>query len=208
MPTRIIFLRHGETEKNRLGIMQGDSDDPLTELGREQSRRAAIAMAPYHPVKVYTSYAVRARQTAEIVAEELAIPLEVSSLLREQGLGRWEGKTWEDIKKEVPEVVKKRDAEGWWFCPPGGEPRLRVRHRMLNFCLQMEERHANNTVVAVSHAAALYFFFLAVLGLDPIGSQPIRTDNGAFSVIESNNGKLRYLSLNERAHLEDLVLTD
>jgi len=205
MPTRIIFLRHGETRKNRLGIMQGDSEERLTELGREQSRRAAQAMAPYHPVKVYTSPAVRAKETAEIVAEKLGIPLEVTSLLREQSLGKWEGKSWEDIEKEDPDIAKKRDAEGWWFCPPGGEPRLRVRHRMFNFCRQMEEKHPNLTVIAVSHAAALYFFFLAVLGLNPIGRQPIRTDNGAFSVIEVNEGKLRYISLNERAHLEDLA---
>ncbi len=204
MATRIIFLRHGETQMNRQGLMQGDSPCPLSELGKEQARRSALAIACYHPVKIYTSPAVRAKETAQIVSGTLGIPAEVSSLLREQSLGRWEGRSWEDIKKEDPETANKRDRDGWWFCPPGGEPRLRVRHRMLNFCRQMEEKHPDNTVVAVSHAGALYFFLLVLFGLEPIGTQPIRTDNGAFSVIEAADGNLRYLSINERAHLEDL----
>ncbi len=205
MPTRIAFLRHGETEKNKLGLMQGDSPEPLTEIGREQARLAGRAMDSYQPIKLYTSPAVRSQETAQIIADLLGIPFEVSSLLREQSLGRWEGKSWKMIEKEDPETARRRDTEGWWFCPPGGEPRLRVRHRMLNFCKQMEERHQNQTVIAVSHACALYFLLLVVLGLEPIGRQPIRTDNGAFSVIEASEGKLTCLSLNERAHLEDLM---
>lgn len=205
MATRIIFLRPGETEMNRHKVMQGEADAPLTELGREQSRLAAMAISAYHPVKVYTSPALHAREAAEIVARELSIPLEVTSLLREQGFGKWEGKTCNEIEKDDPETARKRDTEGWWFCPPGGEPRLRVRHRMLNFCKQMEEKHPNNTVVAVTHAHALYFLLLVVLGLEPIGKPPVRTDCGAFSVIEASDGILRYLSLNERAHLEDLA---
>jgi len=127
-----------------------------------------------------------------------------SSLLREQGLGEWEGKSWKEVAAADPEIEQRRDTEGWWFCPPGGEPRLRVRHRMLNFCSQMEAKHANETLVAVTHAGALCFFLLAVLELDAVGRRPLRTDNGGFSVIQVKQEKLTCISLNESAHLQDL----
>ena len=204
MATLIIFLRHGATELNERGLMQGDSPVPLSELGREQIRRAARALSPYHPVKVYHSPAVRAHESAQLVASELNVPTDESSLLREQGLGEWEGKRWKEVAAADPDIEQRRDNEGWWFCPPGGEPRLRVRHRMLNYCSRMEAEHPNETVVAVTHAGALYFFLLVVLGLEPLGRQPIRTDNGGFSVIQVEEGKLTCISLNESAHLRDL----
>jgi len=203
MATRIIYLRHGATEMNERGVMQGDSAVPLSELGREQIRRAALAIAPYYPSRIYHSPAARARESAELVGTELGIQMEVSSLLREQGLGEWEGRSWKGVAAADPEIERRRDNDGWWFCPPGGEPRLRVRHRMLNFCSQVEAKHPNETVVAVTHAGALYFFLLAVLGLEPIGRQPTRTDNGGFSVIEVKEGKLTCISLNESAHLQE-----
>jgi len=204
MPTRIIYLRHGATEMNERGLMQGTAPVPLSELGREQVRRAALAVAGYYPISVYHSPAIRARESAEIVAAELNLPLEESSLLREQGLGEWEGKSWKEVAAAHPKLKHRRDTEGWWFCPPGGEPRLRVRHRMLNFCSQMETKHLNQTVVAVTHAGALYFFLLVVLGLEPVARRPIRTSNAGFSVIQVSDGKLTCISLNESAHLQEL----
>ena len=111
---------------------------------------------------------------------------------------------WKDIAAADPQIAQRRDSEGWWFCPPGGEPRLRVRHRMLAFVGEMAERHEDAAVVAVTHAGALYFLVHALIDKVPIGRTHIRTSNCGFSVVEADGERTRLVSLNEIAHLQGL----
>jgi len=204
MSTRIIFVRHGVTELNDRGVIQGAAKTPLTELGRRQAVAAARALEVFSPTALYSSPYVRAMQTAEIIGERLGLAVVESTRLREQGLSGWEGRVWQDIAAADPPIAKRRDSEGWWFCPPGGEPRLRVRHRMLAFVGEMTERHNDETVIAVTHAGALYFLVHALLDKIPIGRTHIRTSNCGFSVVEADSERTRLVSLNEIAHLQKL----
>jgi len=204
MSTRIIFVRHGVTELNDLGVIQGVADTPLTDLGRRQAAAVGATLKVFKSVALYSSPYVRAVQTAEIIGEHLGLPVVKSTRLREQGLSDWEGRTWKDIAAADPEIAQRRNNEGWWFCPPGGEPRLRVRHRMLAFVSEMEEQHKDATVVAVTHAGALYFLVHALIDKVPIGRTHIRTFNCGFSVVEADDERMRLTSLNEIAHLQGL----
>ena len=204
MSTRIIFVRHGVTELNDRGVIQGAAKTPLTDFGRRQAMAAAKALEAFNPIALYSSPYVRAMQTAEIIGEHLKLPVIESTRLREQGLSGWEGQVWKDIAAADPQIALRRDSEGWWFCPPGGEPRLRVRHRMLAFIGEMVERHTEETVVAVTHAGALYFLVHALIDKVPIGRTHIRTVNCGFSVVEADSERTRLVSLNEIAHLQGL----
>ena len=204
MSTRIIFVRHGVTELNDRGVIQGAAKTPLTDFGRRQATAAAKALGIFNPIALYSSPYVRAMQTAEIIGEHLKLPVIESTRLREQGLSGWEGQVWKDIAAADPQIALRRDSEGWWFCPPGGEPRLRVRHRMLAFIGEMVERHTEETVVAVTHAGALYFLVHALIDKVPIGRTHIRTVNCGFSVVEADSERTRLVSLNEIAHLQGL----
>jgi len=204
MSTRIIFVRHGVTELNDLGVIQGVAETPLTDFGRSQAAAAAKALKVFNPMALYSSPYVRAMQTAEIIGQQLELSVIETTRLREQGLSRWEGQVWKDIAAADPQIAQRRNSEGWWFCPPGGEPRLRVRHRMLAFISEMAERHKDATVVAVTHAGALYFLVHALIDKVPIGRTHIRTFNCGFSVVEADGERVSLVSLNEMAHLQGL----
>ena len=109
----IYIIRHGQTEKNRVKVLQGRSDVPLNDAGRQQAMEARdrFAARGIHFDKVYTSPLLRAVQTAEIIAE--GIPQAVDKRLIDMDYGPYEGisswKTWEFLQRTdmIPEYRKK-----------------------------------------------------------------------------------------------------
>ncbi|MCO7220633.1 histidine phosphatase family protein [Klenkia sp. PcliD-1-E] len=102
---RVLVWRHGRTEWNASGRFQGQLDPPLDDTGRAQARRAAEALAAELPAEalVVTSDLVRARDTAQALADSLGTRLRIEPRLREHGLGSWEGRTREDVARDLPE---------------------------------------------------------------------------------------------------------
>jgi len=114
------FLRHGQTDWNVEGRFQGHTDMPLNELGLAQARDAAKALAPCRIDMVVASPLIRARKTAEIVAEHLDKPLLVDAGLKERHFGRFEGLVVNEVKREFGLQPHERlvrhlpaDAEQW-----------------------------------------------------------------------------------------------
>src|SRR5688572_19392365 len=90
-PRRLLLLRHGQSTWNADGRWQGQADPPLSPLGEEQARDAARRLAPGQFSRVLASDLRRARQTAEILADALRLPVEVDPDLREIDVGDWQG---------------------------------------------------------------------------------------------------------------------
>jgi uncharacterized phosphatase len=100
------FIRHGQTEWNRQLRLQGSSDIPLNDTGREQAREAVIALAGTHWTAVVSSPLSRARETAQIIADGLGITLGPSyDELVERHYGDGEGATAEDIEARWPDHI-------------------------------------------------------------------------------------------------------
>jgi len=93
---RFWYMRHGETDWNRDGLIQGSTDVPLNETGWAQARTACAVLADRGITKVWCSPLQRARNTAEVVAAALGVPLEVSAELREAAFGVEEGQVMGD----------------------------------------------------------------------------------------------------------------
>lgn len=202
--TRVIFVRHGQTPENNLKVIQGSIPAELTALGRTQALAAANALKNYAPVALYSSHYVRAQQTAAIIGKELALEVRENTRLREQGFGEWEGKVWAEIAAADPTITERRRTEGWWFCPPGGEPRLRVRHRMLAFIDEMRHAHPDSTVAAVTHGGALYFMAHALIDRVPGGQAVLEFRNGGLTIVEASEERVMLVALNEIQHLQRL----
>jgi broad specificity phosphatase PhoE len=158
---RLLVLRHAQSVWNAAGLFQGWSDAPLSELGRAQARRAgrALSAAGVRPGLVACSGLSRARQTAELIAEETAYrgDLLVDDGLREQDLGEWNGLTRAEIEGSWPGALAERD-EGRLLDVPGGESGQGFAERSLaaltrvaatSLASQAEES------VAVSHGGVL-----------------------------------------------------
>jgi len=174
VPT-IYYIRHGETEWNALGRLQGTQDIPLNDLGRKQAAKAGIILADLFArdgrsetsLEFVASPLVRARSTMELVRGSLRLPSDqyaVDDRLREIGYGHWEGSTLAQMQALDPELFAKRQTEKWTVAPPGGESYVAVQARVTDWYHQLAE-----DTVAVAHGGTARALMVA-LGIETPGS--------------------------------------
>jgi broad specificity phosphatase PhoE len=167
----IYYIRHGETEWNALGRLQGVQDIPLNELGRRQSVHAGHILADLFgrdgasvsSLPFVASPLGRARQTMDLVRGVLKLPLSgyaIDDRLREIGYGEWEGSTLAEMKAKDPDLFARRQAEKWTVAPPGGETYVSVQARMTDWY-----RSLTADTVAVAHGGTARALMVA-LGLE------------------------------------------
>ncbi|MFL5193868.1 MAG: histidine phosphatase family protein [Microvirga sp.] len=123
----IYFIRHGETDWNLEGRLQGQKDIPLNDVGRVQAEEAARkleALVPHFEDLAYVaSPMTRTRETMEILRTTLGLHPEVYRLddrLVELTFGTWEGMTWKEVRKAEPALAALREQDKWHYAPPGG----------------------------------------------------------------------------------------
>ncbi|SFV12080.1 probable phosphoglycerate mutase [Methylobacterium sp. 174MFSha1.1] len=123
----LYFVRHGETDWNAEGRLQGQRDTPLNAKGHAQAAEAgerlrallgdAIGTLPF-----IASPMERTRHTMEGLRAALGLDpagYTVDPRLREIGFGAWEGLTWKEVRRSDPARSQARDRDRWGFCPPG-----------------------------------------------------------------------------------------
>jgi broad specificity phosphatase PhoE len=170
MPT-IYHLRHGETEWNAEGKLQGGQDIPLNDLGRAQAANAGGILAGLfardgrseQSLAFVASPLGRARSTMELVRGALKLPIAGYALddrLREIGYGDWEGSTLAQMQASDPAVFAARQAEKWTVPPPGGESYASVQARMRDWYDQLKA-----DTVAVAHGGTARALMVA-LGIE------------------------------------------
>lgn len=156
MAERLFLIRHGQTELNWAGRLQGSTDSPLTERGIEQAKAVGAklkVLVGSLPVALWTSPLGRAQQTADIIAEHVTLSTrETDHRLAEIGLGAWEGMTMEDIEFTHPGRLDGAGRFGWAYRAPGGESREGFFARLADVLKQIET--ASTPIIAVSHGWA------------------------------------------------------
>jgi hypothetical protein len=129
---RILFLfRHGETDWNREGRLQGDNDTPLNTTGLAQAQALGESLRPHRLDAVVSSDLARARTTAQIVADASHVPLFIEAGLRETDVGAAEGLLWADAKTRFGEGLTERWYSDGDVAFPGGETGVATRMRGL-----------------------------------------------------------------------------
>lgn len=106
MTRRVVLWRHGRTQWNVQGRVQGQTDTELDEVGREQARAAAARLARLEPARIISSDLQRARRTAEELSSLVGVPVETDKRLRELNFGEREGLTWEESWERLPEGMR------------------------------------------------------------------------------------------------------
>ena len=118
---RVLLARHGQTDWNAAGKIQGVSDVPLNERGREQAAVLAGRVLDAGAISaVYTSPLKRARETAEIIGRRLGLEPVPVGALTELNFGDWEGCSWEEIGARWPEQLAAYEADRNNYAPPNG----------------------------------------------------------------------------------------
>lgn len=203
-PTTLILLRHGETEWNLSGRWQGQAaDTELTDLGRQQARLAANRLRSYPINVIYSSDLLRAFETAQIIGQALGLTPVAEPALRESDIGAWTGLTWAEISERYPEQAAAMFA-GQDVRRGGGESFGELHDRLAAAAQNIVSRHPGDTVLVVSHGAALRSLVAYVLGasLDQMHRIAIG-GNTALSVVQMRDGHLRLVSYNDTAHLDN-----
>jgi broad specificity phosphatase PhoE len=151
----IVLARHGETNDNREPIrVQGFTDTPLNETGREQARGLAERVAGYGFRSLWSSDLSRARETAEIAGERIGLQPTLDARLREANRGRWEGRLFIDIEREDPDGYAAWRRAGDRFRFPGGESLLDQQQRVAA-TLDDIERQSELPALVVCHGGSI-----------------------------------------------------
>jgi broad specificity phosphatase PhoE len=196
VPT-IYYIRHGETEWNALGRLQGVQDIPLNALGRTQSVHAGYVLADLFgrdgqsasSIGFVASPLDRARQTMELVRGVLRLPLSgyaMDDRLREIGYGEWEGSTLAEMQAKDPDLFARRRVEKWTAAPPGGETYVSVQARMTDWY-----RALTADTVTVAHGGTARALMVALGFETPESAADLTIEQGAVYVF-SDGGLAKY----------------
>ncbi|WP_186392084.1 MULTISPECIES: histidine phosphatase family protein [unclassified Pannonibacter] len=139
--TLLIFIRHGQTDWNAEGRMQGQKDIPLNDTGRSQARRNGKALASFlahggidpAELRFIASPLGRTRETMDLMREAMGLPAggyELEPRVKEITFGDWEGRTLEELAASDPELVAQRRSDKWGFVPPQGESYAMLSQRI------------------------------------------------------------------------------
>jgi broad specificity phosphatase PhoE len=168
IPFPLIFIRHGETDWNRVGRLQGQKDIPLNDHGRRQAARNGRALAGIlasRPWQMQVSPLGRAMETMQIVLAEAGKAGDTCTRdprLMEVGYGRWEGRTLPELALEAPQDVAAREADKWRFVPPQGESYADLADRILTWVADLREPS-----VVVAHGGVMRVLMHILAGLPP-----------------------------------------
>jgi len=204
---RLVLIRHGETDHNAEQIALGREDVPLNERGRLQAQAIAAAAKagglPGPIDAVYSSPLERALATASPLAEALTKSVRIEQALIEMDVGEVENQTYAELRERYPDFLRAwRSDDCADVAMPGGESLRDVQERAWAAVEAMRERHAEETVAAVTHNFVILTVLCQALDLPPDKFRRLRHDLAAVSLIELTAERSAVLLLNDRCHLQ------
>lgn len=150
-PTVLVLLRHGQTEWNDTSRMQGQIDTHLDETGVAQVNEAAHALRHRKFQAIYSSDLSRAYESAQILAENLGIPVTSDPRLQEIHMGSWSGRTLDDVVAEFPEFASLYREGKDFRRSPTGETVADMVQRAMPAIGEIVQRHRGGEVLLVAH---------------------------------------------------------
>ncbi len=189
---KIYFARHGQTDWNTLGKVQGTTDIPLNENGIAQAQLLCknLEKRGISFEKIYTSYQVRAVKTAQIVDEHFHTGYEIVRGLEEMNLGLFEGHTWDEILSLYSKEHKLWISNKRYNCSPGGESYQMVMERLfgaLDYILGKHDTSSDKNLLIISHGAVIMTLLAMKRNIPFEQSHMIEVDNASpieFSIEE------------------------
>lgn len=198
----LLLIRHGESEWNRLGRVQGLRDSELSDLGREQARRLAARLAREQIDHAVSSSAVRAVETCRIA---LGFEPEVTERLREINLGVWEGVESARLKELYPETM------ALWFSSPskvrieGGEALRSFRRRVSGEMERIRSEHPDRSIAVFTHGGVICTYLTYLLGLKLDDMWRFKIRNCSVTKVIFPKERARIELLGDVSHLDGVM---
>lgn len=207
-PTRLILVRHGETEWNRDAKIQGQLDIVLSPVGREQAKRVARRLSGEPVAAIYSSDLARASETASFIAEPHNLPVATRPELREGCFGAWQGLTVAEVKERFAENYAAVRQDPIYGRPAEGECVAEVADRAERVVRQIVQAHPGETVVAVAHGGTIKALVCRLLEIDLAERWRFTVDNCGLTVFSWREGVPVLVTLNDTAHLSGDLVAD
>ncbi len=185
---KLYLVRHGQTDYNLKNLLQGSTDNPLNDTGRQQAHQLASMLADIPFDIIYSSPLKRALETAEIIRESNVNrpPIVLDERLREIDMGEWEGKYFPAILEEHREMFERVKNDPFEYRPPGGESFSRFVDRLRSFVEDLKgENH--ELVLIVAHQMVNSVIRILMEGADWREFWTRRQKNGEVWILDLEN---------------------
>ena len=196
MIEQLILVRHGETENNIAGIVQGWSDSELSERGLQQVARLAERLKTFEADAIFSSPLQRAMATAQRIAGATGLEVRTLDGLREMNYGRWEGQSFLDIRKTDELIYRRWIADSSFACPEG-ESHDDVLARIRG---ALDSVNGARRPIVVAHGTAIRIAVTALLDLPLSASRSFAQDNTAVNVFLRRGGRWVMKLWNDTTH--------
>jgi probable phosphoglycerate mutase len=197
----LIVVRHGETEWNRGGRLQGHTDIPLSEAGFAQAEELAARLAGEAFDALWSSDLARARQTAERVARRTGHRVLLDPRLRERHLGVLQSYTREENARVRPEVFERYRRGEADYVIPGGESARRFFARVLGALGEIARGLAGRRAVIVCHGGVLDALYRVAAGEGPEGPRRTTLLNASINTFQFRDGRWTLRLWGDISHL-------
>lgn len=196
---KLFLVRHGETEANRSGVYSGISDTPLNNNGILQAQALAKALAGIHFDGVITSKLIRTCQTASYISPGNRAEHRAIAEFNEINFGRWEGRHYKDIALDDAIAYAAWSDDWQHTAPPQGENFHHFFQRIQQSLTDWLADNQRQSVLLVGHQGTLRCILLTLLGLPADAFWHFTFMQGAYSVIDIQQGHAVIESINIRA---------
>ena len=202
--TRLLLIRHGQTDWNVATRIQGETDIGLNAIGLEQARRLAQALAGEELHHVITSDLARARDTAEALAQATGARLRTDPGLRERAFGVFEGLTFEEIGQRHPEGAERWRRRDPSFGPEGGETLQAFFDRSVQTAQRLAAQHQGEAIALVAHGGVLDCLYRAATRLPLQAPRTWQVGNASINRLLWTPEGFTLVGWNDASHLQGL----
>lgn len=203
--TRLIVVRHGETEDNVARRPQGQAHGTLTERGVAQARRVGRRLAGEDFSHLYSSDLNRAYHTAQIIAGQTRHEIIIAECLRERHFGVFQGLTWTEIERLYPDEHASYRLGDPDYAVPEGESTRQLCARSLACVEGIALDHPEETIVIVSHGGVLNCLLRMVLGIPLNAPRRFSARNASVNVFLFDGESWQLETWGDVCHLRDLA---
>ncbi len=185
---KLYLVRHGQTDYNLKNLLQGSTDNPLNETGRQQARQLARMLEDVPFEIIYSSPLKRAKETAEIIREVNIYkpPILLDERLKEIDMGEWEGRYFPAILEEHREMFERVRENPFEYVPPGGESFSQFVDRLRSFVEELRGKE-HEVVLIVAHQMVNSVLRILVEGADWREFWTRRQKNGEVWILDLEN---------------------
>ena len=201
-----FLVRHAATAWNGEGRAQGHTDVPLNDLGRRQTERLAARLVSVPFSAAYSSDLKRVVETAEPVLQGGHTRLHTTPELREKSYGAWEGRTFEEVRVQEPQLYQRLFEDDISFAPPGGESDEDLVRRVGPVGTRLRASYNNGEDIFIAaHGGSLRALLVCLLDLPFNSLWRFKLDNASLSILSVRPEGVMVDLWNDTSHLEGLV---